>query len=363
MQNTILITDAVGLVGAYIIRALLTAIPLEPSLQNVDYSPKILAGYHSSSTLAAAQQQNDNPGIVEPILVDWNNQSTYTEAVRAADSVLILTPFTSQKAEQVESWMRAIKAAAETRFEAPHSENSQGNTSSASFKPGEKANKTIHVVHVGLHTSPTASHRPPHESWFLDAEQKIKTLSDSSAHLTHTLLRVNFDGYNTLLRPERISYYLPPDVRYGWMAREDIASFAAKILLVAQQHTNPAASDGRVHVLSASLISLDDMATAASEVVGFPIKAENLSISAFEQMALTAQPGDQGYTAYIRSIASMFEGLGKGEFPWHREIYPEKFEAVVGRKPMEFRDWLETSEFRPKLGVPSKQEETTHNGR
>ena len=73
------------------------------------------------------------------------------------------------------------------------------------------------------------------------------------------MLRINFDGYNGLLRPGTVAYYVPRAERYGWMAREDIAALAARVL------ADPARWGGRTFPLSAQAVSLEDMARDAEE--------------------------------------------------------------------------------------------------
>src|SRR5689334_2031875 len=100
----ILVTDAVGLVGAFVIDALVHELDLAES-RSRDHS--IVAGYHSNSELSSALRSNRSP-LKHPVLVDWDNNSTWRSSVRGVDSVLLLTRFTSRKQADVESWMSII---------------------------------------------------------------------------------------------------------------------------------------------------------------------------------------------------------------------------------------------------------------
>jgi hypothetical protein len=203
----------------------------------------------------------------------------------------------------------------------------------------------VHIVHVGVHTNEMVpnSTLPPHETWNLEAEKLIKSQVSANARLSATFLRINFDGYNTLLRPGNVAYYLPRSTPYGWMAREDIAAFAARVLLDTASHTS------KVHVLSAQSISIDEMAAHATRIMGFPVTATELSIRAFQKMAFEAQPGDDGYVDYIHSVVDMFSGLQNGKYAWHKQIFPAEFEAVMKREPLDFPTWLETSPTKSRL--------------
>jgi uncharacterized protein YbjT (DUF2867 family) len=307
----ILITDAVGLVGAYIIKALLSS----SEFQSMQYY--ILAGYHSDTELNTARQSLISNDSIHPVLVDWANEKTYYSAVSQADAVLLLTPFTSKKVAQISAWMSALS----------------------------QVENHVHIVHVGVHTNEMVpnSTRPPYETWNLEAEELIKSKVSANARLSATFLRINFDGYNTLLRPGNVAFYLPRSTPYGWMAREDIAAFAARVLL------DPASHTSKVHVLSAQSISIDETAANATRIMGFPVKATELSISAFQKMALEAQPSDNGYVDYIHSVVDMFSGLQNGKYAWHKQIFPAVFEAVMKREPLNFLTWLETSPAKTRL--------------
>jgi uncharacterized protein YbjT (DUF2867 family) len=315
----ILVTDAVGLVGAYIIQALLAEITTR-DIQKPGTEYCLLAGYHTEAELQAAKKSAIYPDSVIPILVDWGNENTYHAAVKDVDAILLLTPFTSKKVDQIESWLKGIST----------------------------ATRSTHVVHVGIHTADKVSSndRPGHETWQLEAEAMIASVCKPSTHLSYTFLRINFDGYNTLLKPGTIAYYIPQAQRYGWIAREDIAALAGRVLL------EPARHSGKVYVLSAEALSLDDMASVASEVTGKDIAAQEIDVDYFEEMALVAVPGDEGYAAYIRSVAGMFRMLAEGGAVWHREAHPDVFQGVVGRRPLTFRTWLEERPtMRSRLGA------------
>ncbi|KAK6540132.1 hypothetical protein TWF694_008954 [Orbilia ellipsospora] len=319
MMHKILITDAVGLVGAYIIDALLELPGLQPQSPE-EPSSIILAGYHSPADLSIVRDKYQHQSVVVPTLVDWANETAYSDAVKNIDYILLLTPFTANKVEQINSWMSAISTAS--------------------------SNRSIHIVHIGVHTDETIdpTKRPPHETWQLQAEQVIRSICLTNENLTSTFLRINFDGYNTLLRPLKVAYFIPRDTRFGWAAREDIAKFAATILT-----SHPAHHDRKTYVISTEAISLVEMAAMASDVINENVQVEELGVAGFEDMALAAQPGDEGYAAYIRSVAEMFRGLQRGEYGWHKDVFPGIFEEIVGRKALSFAEWLAGSATRSRL--------------
>lgn len=314
----ILITDAVGLVGAYIIQALLNSTEFSPSNQEHGAQYSILAGYHSQAELEAARKSPlmVTPSI-KPVLVDWADTETYATAVGEADRVLLLTPFTSAKLAQIDAWLAAVAS----------------------------SQRPIHIVHVGVHTDPnvTESARPPHESWNLAAEARIAAAAQKDTNLTATYLRINLDGFNTLLRPGQVAYYLPRNVEFGWIAREDIASFAAVCLL------KPARFADQTFPLSVVSVSIDQMAATANSIMGISVEPLELSVPEFQSMALAAQPHDDGYADYIHSVVGMFEGLRAGKFAWHKQIFPDVFSKVVGRKANSFGEWLTTSPTKSRL--------------
>jgi uncharacterized protein YbjT (DUF2867 family) len=321
-MKTFLITDAEGLVGAFTITALLKYCDTGSNTASDSTMHRILAGYHSEASVTKAKSDTSRPACVTPVLIDWNSPSTWTSALQEADGMLLLTPFTSEKAVQVASWMHCLSTISEQA-------------------------SSFHVVHVGIHTDTSvgSESRPPHENWFLEAENEIsKAALGTNMSFTHT--RLNFDGYNGVLRPGTISYFLPVGRAYGWMAREDIATFLAHVLV------EGASVHGRkIYRLSGESLSLADMALTASSVMDFEIMPVEMSAADFEKMAMAGGLNDDGYREYVASVAKMFNGLRERMYQWHTEIFVEEFEKVMRRKPMTFKDWLAnaTPEMKAKL--------------
>jgi uncharacterized protein YbjT (DUF2867 family) len=322
-MKTVLITDAEGLVGAFTVTALLKYCDTGSNTTNDSTALRVLAGYHSEDSVTKAKSNTLRPVCVTPVLIDWNNPSTWTSALQEADGMLLLTPFTSNKAAQVADWMSCLSATP------------------------AKSSSPFHVVHVGIHTdtSVSAESRPPHENWFLEAENEISKAAVTK-NLSFTNIRLNFDGYNGVLHPGAISYFLPVEKAYGWMAREDIAAFMAHVLAKGGSF-----HDRNTYRLSGESLSLADMARNASLVMDSDIIPVETSVADFENMATLGGPKDAGYLEYVASVASMFNGLRKGLYNWHTEVFVEEFEKVMRRKPMTFKDWLEnaTLEMKTKL--------------
>lgn len=317
----ILVTDAEGLVGKFVVSELLSKRTQDSTTLPGLADLVIRAGYHNKETLQAAVASNMHPGVVEPVMVDWRDETTFVNALRGVHSLFLLTPFTSAKLSQCYTWIDA--AAKVVTHEA----------------------EKLHVVHAGAHCNDQdEADRVPHEAWNLQAEHAISEATHVFA--SSTFLRINFDGYNGTLRPGEIAYFLPADTKYGWIAREDIAAVATMALLDPSKHV------GRTYRLATEKLSLADMAEIAREVCGFDVKARNLSSEEFAHMALSplANPdNDKGYVKYIESVTQMFEGLGKGRYASHTEVFPEVVREICGREPISFRLWLTQSPFRKKL--------------
>jgi uncharacterized protein YbjT (DUF2867 family) len=349
----ILLTDAVGLIGAYTLNALLALPSLRTPTSTVANPHTILAGYHAPSELSSVPVPNPPiPGApeVKPVLVAWDDPATHAAALRGADAVLLLTRLSGNKVADVDGWMRAIEAeaalraaesAAPPRTTPPP--NAHGRDGGGGASGERRPPRIMHVVHVGIHTDPLApaAARPAHESWMLAAEALVRDRTAAS-RMTSSMLRINFDGYNGLLRPGAIAYFVPARERYGWMAREDIAALAARVL------AEPGRWGGRTFPLSAQAVSLEDMARDAGKEMGYAVEVRELEAKEFVDMAGKA-PDYVGYGEYVKSVAGMFEGLRKGLYPWHKEVFAERFEEVVGRRPVTFAEWLATSPMRKKL--------------
>lgn len=329
---TILITDAEGLIGDFTIRELLPMI----SSQNTGRSTEparpvgiIRAGYHSQQQLQTAVRDNISSHIINPVLVDWKKPQTYSDVLQGVNVILLLTPFTSAKVEQCQAWMDAAKQEVARRSQEDHT--------------------CLHIVHVGVHCNDKDENdRVPHETWQLQAEEVIRSTAAANPKISWTFLRLNFDGYNGVLKPGEISYFLPQSERYGWMAREDIATAAARILIESQKHS------GNIYPLITEALSLDDMAITATNVCGFRVIARGLPTTDFEKLALSPQANpdnDEGYIIYMESVCKLFEGLAIGMYPYHTQQFPEIFYRICGRDPLSFEQWLVQSPFRRKLSI------------
>ncbi|KAH0831517.1 hypothetical protein FOPE_00544 [Fonsecaea pedrosoi] len=322
----ILVTDAEGLVGKYVVSELVSKRCAQDTTATLPGLAGMIirAGYHSKEALEAAIASNPHPEIVEPVMVDWKDETTFLDALRDVHSLFLLTPFTSAKLSQCRKW---IDAAAKAKAVTHEAENK------------------LHVVYAGVHCNDRdEADRVPHETWHLQAEKAISEATHVFA--SSTFLRINFDGYNGTLRPGEIAYFLPADKKYGWIAREDIAAVAAVSLLEPSKHA------GRTYPLATEKLSLVDMADIAKDMCGFDVRARRLSSDEFARMALSplANPdGDPGYVEYIESVAQMFQGLEKGQYPSHTEVFPKVVREVCGREPISFRVWLTQSPFRAKL--------------
>jgi uncharacterized protein YbjT (DUF2867 family) len=317
----ILITDVEGLVGKYVVSELLSKRTHDSTTLPGLADLIIRAGYHSEEALEAAVASNTHPEVVEPVMVDWRDEATFVNALRDVRSLFLLTPFTSAKLSQCYTW---IDAAA---------------------KAVTQETDKLHVVHAGVHCNDKdEADRVPHETWHLQAEHAISEATHVFA--SSTFLRINFDGYNGIHRPGEIAYFLPADKKYGWIAREDIAAVATMTLLDPSKHA------GGIYPLATERLSLVDMAEIAREICGFDVKARRLSSEEFAHIALSPlenPDGDTGYIEYIESVAQMFEGLEKGRYASHTEVFPGVIREICGREPISFGVWLTRSPFQKKL--------------
>lgn len=149
------------------------------------------------------------------MIIDWTDSTTFITELQEVDRILLIKPFTSAKAAQIKHWITAASTV---------------QTSDMDSK------KALHVVHAGVHCDTSdQSLRLPHKSWQLEAERLIMDATPRVFSLW-TNLHINFDGYNGVLKPGEISYFLPVEEKFGWIAREDIAAVAAMALLYPEKH-------------------------------------------------------------------------------------------------------------------------------
>jgi len=172
----------------------------------------------------------------------------------------------------------------------------------------------LHIVHVGVRCNTTdASDRCPRETWFLQAEDLLRAFAASHpGRVSVTLLRINFDGYNGVLRSDEVAYFVPANLRLGWIARDDIAAAAVRCLL------DPVAYADKAYPLATEVLSLQDMAGVAGRVCGRTISAVGRQPDEFGAMAglVAGNPHlEPDVREYLESVQGMFRGLWKGRFP------------------------------------------------
>jgi uncharacterized protein YbjT (DUF2867 family) len=318
----ILVTDGVGLIGKLIIEQL----SCEPLHHTFSSTFPILAGYHTIEQLSSARQIQADLSLVKPVLVDWADEKSYIDAIAGVERVLLLTPLSSEKVAHISTWISAMCTSL------------------------SKHARSLHIVHIGVHCNvDDPSDRCPHEAWFLQAEDAIRAFASTASSVSATFLHVNFDGYNGVLRPSEISYFVPADQRFGWIARDDIAAVAVRCLLEPETHT------GKTYPLATELLSLEDMAAIASRVCGFAVRAKGRSATEFGEMAgLTgAKELDKGVKEYLESVQGMFERLWEGQFPEHRKEFAGVVKDVCRREGLKFEEWLSASGFRKLLSSSS----------
>ena len=329
MPSTILITDAAGLVGSFLIQNFLS----RPSFQ-ADHPPfYIRAGYQTPTQLRASREANKHPEIIHPVLVDFSSEVSFPALLDGVTRLYLLTPFTSSKAALVRAWTAAATTAG-----------------------------VAHIINVGVHC---ASDGPGfcarHEQWQLAAEQEV-VHGAANTGTAWTLLRINFDGYNGVLRPgKQVAYFLPRREKFGWIAREDIAAVSAEILLGdVERHA------GQTYVLSTEALSLEDMAAVATEVCGGAVvEARTLTGREFAELALSVaavEAAGEGYVPYMESVREFFETLnGEGADKEdvaarfravHSEVYPEVVRGICGREFLSFKNWLAASPLKARLMQP-----------
>jgi hypothetical protein len=93
----ILITDTEGLVEKYVVSELLFKRAQDTTTLPELAGIRIRTGYHSKAALEAAITSNIYPEMVEPVMVDWRDETTFVDALRDIHSVFLLTLFTSAK--------------------------------------------------------------------------------------------------------------------------------------------------------------------------------------------------------------------------------------------------------------------------
>ena len=187
-----------------------------------------------------------------------------------------------------------------------------------------------HIVHLGVFT-PEEDCYDPHFAWHQMIEVYLKASGIAYTLLHPNCFMQNFTGFYGMAKHGKIRFYAK-DKRVGWIALEDVAEAAAKILV-----EGPAKHDGKDYWFSTDSLSSAEVAEIFSEVTG-------------EKFIDDSRPPDQfiadmgvdrnAVDAYFVGVEESFKQIVDGRMAYIGDVRDD-MPLLVGRKGMMLREWAQ----------------------
>lgn len=291
MSDTVFLIGATGHVGKALIEELL------PDHQAGRLQVKV--GARSERSLALVRDKG-----LQAVSFDLDHHEGFDDALRGADSIFLLRPYTLK---QLMHGKRVTDAAR---------------------RAGVR-----HIVTIGAYG---AAGTP----WSIIAWNFLVEAYIERSGLAWTHLQPNYFMDNVLVQrdPATHTLYNRIGVPVSWIAAEDIAAVAAAVL------RDPAKHAGQIYPLAAEVASPQQIADMMSEITGQP---HTVGATPREKMMerLTAQGREPDYAM---ALVDYVDAVSRGEVPEIADTF-DTVERVAGRPAIKFRDFLEKQ-----LGEPAQ---------
>ena len=136
-------------------------------------------------------------------------------------------------------------------------------------------------------------------------------------------------GIYNLAKDGKVRFYTN-DKKLGWIALEDVAEAAAKILI-----EGPAKHQGKNYWFSTESLNIKEVAQILSEVTGRQFIADLQPPEQFiKDMSTQQMPIDP----YFIGVAEFFTQVVDGRMPYISEVRDD-LPQLIGRKGVTFKEW------------------------
>ena len=280
-QPTILVLGATGKVGGKVAQLL---------AESGDV--KVVAGVRSPEKAITLKEQG-----IEIRHLDLDKQETLRPALEGIDRALLMTGYTVDMLKQSKAFLDAAKGT------------------------GVK-----HIVHIGASGSPT--NEVAHWGWHQYVETYIESLEFSFTHLRPEAFMKNITDFGWLNKDVLTNYI--GNSRWSWVDSDDLALVATETLRKPEIHA------GKIYPLGYDTATIPEVAEILTELISKLYRVENHSPDDFLENMLKfgADP------AYIHCVYTQFKLNIANKIP-NADATFDNFEAITGRKPTSFREFVE----------------------
>ncbi|MEU3983921.1 NmrA family NAD(P)-binding protein [Streptomyces sp. NPDC026672] len=238
----------------------------------------------------------------DAVRVDLDDPDTFPAALDGVDRLFVVTGYTSAMTHQTKSLVDAAEDAG------------------VGF-----------VVHLGVYTDGRST--DPHFAWHELVERYIAGSRLAWANIRPHVFMENLFGINRLVDGRMV---VPiGDKRVGWIANDDIAAVAAKVL-----SEGPGPHAGKDYYLSTDLLSGTEVAETLTTALGREVPALVVTPGDLRAMA-EADPGaaPEGMdAAYFASTLIAVRQIHEGRLDYAATT-TTTVRDLLGREPLHFADW------------------------
>jgi NAD(P)H dehydrogenase (quinone) len=231
------------------------------------------------------------------VYLDLDDPRTFEEAFKGVERLFLLTGYTVNMLVQSKAIVDAAK------------------------KAGVK-----HIVHLGVF-SPKSDCYDPHFAWHQLIEVYIQASGIPYTFLHPNCFMQNFIGFYGMAKNGKVRFYAN-DKKVGWIALEDVAEAAAKILLEGASKHN-----GKDYWFSTESLNVQEVADIFSAITGKKFIAEARSPEQFLKDITSIDP-------YFIGVFESFKQIVDGRMAYLSEVRDD-LPHLIGRPGMTVKKWAE----------------------
>jgi len=201
-------------------------------------------------------------------------------------------------------------------------------TQSKTFVDAARKAKLQHLVHLGVFT-PEFDCTDPHFAWHQMIEAYIKQSDIPWTFLHPNVFMQNLTGLFSLVNDGKVRWWCGHKP-CGWIALEDVAQAAAKILSEGEK-----VHGSKEYWFSTECLTLTDIASTLSEVAGHTIKADPRQPSqVFDDFGIDEQHADP----YFHGVKEFCQQVLDGRMSYIATVRDD-MKLLFNRQGMTLREW------------------------
>lgn len=261
-----------------------------------------LRNQNSVSLRVSSRKKEQLPQLKEKfgdaVFLDLDDPRTFQEALKDVKRLFLVTGYTFAMVVQSKAIVDAAKKAG-----------------------------VEHIVHLGVFT-PEPDCYDPHFAWHQMIEVYIKASGAPYTFLHPNCFLQNFTGFYGMCKNGKATFYTN-DKKVGWIALEDVAEAASKILMEGEKHY------GKEYWFSTESLNIYEIADAFSEGCGKKIVADARSPEDFiKDMGVDRKTIDP----YFFGVEESFKQVVDGRMAYIGNVRDD-LPLLIARKGMTVKAW------------------------